>query len=91
MKSSSSSRAQVQQALDKKETLKEVEIDEIILKDLTKMQILPLIDYVKYLGQQLNLVDHTDNDIDERIRKGWNKFNECILQLFADCYRLQIY
>ena len=41
----------------------------IIFKDGNKIQALPITDHVKYLGQQLNFVDHTDKDTDERIAK----------------------
>ena len=59
-----------QRALDKKDCKREAKEDMITLNDGTKIQVLPITDHIKYLGQQLNLVDHTDNDIDERIRKG---------------------
>ena len=35
------------------------------------------------MGKQLNLINHTDKDIDERIRKGFIKFSEFKPQLCA--------
>ena len=40
-------------------------------------------EHVKYLGKQLNLINHTDKDIEERIRKGWVKFSEFKSQFCA--------
>ena len=51
------------------------------MNDGTTIKIVSLTDRVKYLGKQLNFINHTDNDIDERIRKGWIKFNEFKQQL----------
>ena len=54
-----------------------------MLKDGTAIRILTPNEHVKYLGKQLNLINHTDKDIDERIRKGWIKFSEFKPQLCA--------
>ena len=55
----------------------------MILKDGTAIKILKPHEHVKYLGKQLNLINHTDHDIEERIRKGWIKFSEFKPQLCA--------
>ena len=55
----------------------------ITLKNGTKIQVLPLTDHVKYLGKHVNLVNHTDKDIEDRIRKGWLTNNEFKPQLCA--------
>ena len=49
--------------------------DNLDLRDGTSIRILSPNEQVKYLGNQLNLINHTDKDIDERIRKGWIKFS----------------
>ena len=54
-----------------------------MLKDGTAIRILTPNEHVKYLGKQLNLINHTDKDIEERIRKGWVKFSEFKSQLCA--------
>ena len=41
--------------------------DNLILKDGTSIKVLSPNEHVKYLGKQLNLINHTDKDIDERI------------------------
>ena len=58
--------------------------DNLILKDGTSIRILSPNEHVKYLGKQLNLINHTDKDIDERIRKGWMKFSE-----FKQCSKIK--
>ena len=55
----------------------------MLLKDGTAIKILKPHEHVKYLGKQLNLINHTDRDIEERIRKGWIKFSEFKPQLCA--------
>ena len=40
-------------------------------------------EHVKYVETQLNLINHTDNYIEERIRKGFVKFSEFKSQLCA--------
>ena len=57
--------------------------DYMLLKDGTAIKILKPHEHVKYLGKQLNLINHTDRDIEERIRKGWIKFSEFKPQLCA--------
>ena len=60
-----------------------VEADNMLLKDGTAIRILKPHEHVKYFGKQLNLINHTDRDIEERIRKGWIKFSEFRPQLCA--------
>ena len=36
-------------------------VNEIVLKDGKQIQVLPLIEHVKYVGKQLNLVNHIEN------------------------------
>ena len=55
----------------------------MLLKDGTAIRILKPHEHVKYLGKQLNLINHTDRDIEERIRKGWVKFSEFRPQVCA--------
>ena len=63
---------------------KEREAGEVLtLKDGTTFKVLPFIEHAKYMRKQLNLINHTDKDIDERIRKGWIQFNEFKPQLCA--------
>ena len=56
-------------------------INKLMLKDGTTIKILSPNEHVKYLGKMLNLINHTDKDIDERIRKGLIKFSEFQPQL----------
>ena len=46
--------------------------------------MLKTIDHIKYSGQQFSFIDHTDKDIDERIRKGWITFKEFRHQLCSN-------
>ena len=55
-----------------------------MLKDVTSIKVLPPTEHVKYVGKQLNLINHTDKDIDQRIRNGWITFNEFKPQLCAN-------
>ena len=55
----------------------------LILKDGTTIKVQPFTEHVKYFGKQLNLINHTNKDIEERIRKGFVKFNEFKPQLCA--------
>ena len=71
-------------AREKHEKKKEAEeADKMILKDGTAIRILKPHERVKYFGKQLNLINHTDRDIEEMIRKGWIKFSEFRPQLCA--------
>ena len=50
--------------------------DSLTLKDGTSRKVISPNEHVKYLGKQFNLINNIDKDIDDRIRKGWIKFDK---------------
>ena len=48
----------------------------LTLRDGTTIKVIPFTDHVKYLGKQFNFINHTDKDLDARIRNGLIQFDE---------------
>ena len=53
------------------------------LRGGTKINILSTTEYVKHIGNHLNLVNPTHKDIDGRLYKGWGKSKQFRPQLCA--------